>query len=200
MVASNGFLYVAGGTESGNPNEATAIVERYCIANDQWEDVSSMINNSSEFDLVESNGFLYAIGGNDEAFPYRPIEKYDPRTDRWKEVATTRYDTGYSSTVLDGRIYIAGVYGCEVYDPQERLWTTMSAPDNQVGGRRLCVLNGKLFSTGGESAENEMPVANTEYFDFEQGKWIPGKDMDDARSHHLVAVVTKATSSIIPQQ
>jgi len=212
MAASEGFLYVAGGTQNGNDDDedddGTAIVERYCIANDKWEDVSPMINNHRGGELVELNGFLYATGSGDDFFPDTPMEKYDPQTDRWEEVGATKYDSADSATVLDGRIYIVGIYGCEVYDPQANKWTKIPAPNNKVCGRRLSVVNGRLFSTGGEEYEDyddsdEAPlgcIAKTEYFDFEKDKWILGKDMDYARAYHCAAVVPKGTSLIIPNQ
>jgi len=152
-----------------------------------------MIRERNGGQLVELDGFLYALGG---LCWQESVERYDPRTDLWELVASM--NNGYfrfGSAVLDGRIYVVGACSCEVYDPQKNEWTEMPPPINKVVGRRLSVLNGKLFSTGGHFVDICGPATKTEYFDFQQNKWLPGKDMNVARAHHGVAVIPKTNFS-----
>jgi len=188
MVALDGYLYAAGGETT---TEELNIVERYCIANDQWTDVSPMISAGSE--LLELNGFLYSIGGDF-------VERYNPRTDHWEYIAPKKTFQLFDCAVLDGRIYVVDDYTFGVYDPQENKWTQLPASDYELMGRRLSVLNRRLFLTGGCNYESSISVTNTEYYDFEQRKWIPVKNMNIARTHHGVVVVPKGTSPIIPKQ
>jgi len=188
MAALGGYLYVAGG--SGDNGENLSIVERYCIATGKWEDVSPMIHPRFALKLIELNGFLYAIGGHGSL-----AEKYDPQTDHWEYIASTNHlYSDFGSAVLDDRIYIVGQNTFEVYDSEANIWTVMPSPHNKLTGRRLSVVNTKLFLTGGETIHDDTPVARTEYFDFERNEWIPGKDMINARASHGVAVVTKRNS------
>jgi len=190
MAYLDGYLYVAGGM--GNKTGYLSTVERYSIAKNQWKDVSPMIYRRSGSELVELKGFLYAIGGSASKY----VERYDPRTDRWEEVTTKNsYSSDFGSAVLDGRIYIVDHYSCEAYIPQEAKWEEMPAPTGKVSGRRLSVLNGKLFTTGGHLYDNSWErTTEIEYYDFEQGKWLPGKEMNVARGNHGVAVITKENS------
>jgi len=192
MAYLDGYLYVAGGMDD-NFDDFLGM-ERYSIANDQWTDVSPTIYQRTGLELVALNGYLYAIGGMTSS-----VERYDPRTDQWKEVASTtdpdEYDN-FGSAVLNGRIYIVGINSCEVYDPREDEWKEMPAPAEKVGARRLSVLNGRLITTGGYLGNNLWKrTKKTEYFDFKQDKWLPGKDMNVTRAFHTVAVISKANSS-----
>lgn len=85
MAALDGFLYVAGGKD--DQGEDVSTVERYCIANDKWEQVSSMTDKRSSLRLVGLNGSLYAIGGHHRH--KKTVEKYGPQADQWEYVAPT---------------------------------------------------------------------------------------------------------------
>jgi len=192
MAFLDGHLYVAGGFEIDDNHMST--VERYSIASNEWKEVSPMINRRCGLELVELDGFLYAIGGNRLKF----VERYDPRTDRWEEISPTNDDNYYcdfGSAVLGGRIYIVDDRSFKVYDPERNKWETMPASAYKLFGRRLSVLNSKLFLTGGQILNGfSKVVTKTEYFDFEKGQWNPGKDMNVGRAKHGVAVITKGIS------
>ena len=59
--------------------------------------------------MAALGGYIYAIGGIDHQDPFRTVERYDPSTDRWVDVAplpTARSGAGVG--VMDGFIYVCG--------------------------------------------------------------------------------------------
>jgi len=193
MVALDGYLYIAGGLNESN--KSMSYVERYSVENDQWEEVSSMNTTRYGLELVQLNGFLYAIGGRlqHRASGTNIVEKYDPRTDCWELVAPMLFSSSWMSSVaFDGDIYVVGKV-TQVYDPIKNEWKVGTSVDDCVEGRRLSVLNEKLYLTGGNDY-GDFPEKTVLQLDPEQTKWIPVKDMNIGRSHHGAAVITKRIS------
>lgn len=83
----------------------------------------------------------------------------------------------------DGKVLIAGVVGCEVFDPQTNISTVvpdMLYPRMKHGTVKLP--NGDIFAIGGGSSLNGSGVTLvSQYFDDTLGYWFPGPSMSIGR-------------------
>lgn len=98
------------------------------------------------------------MGGTNGEDSFSIVEVYDPKADRWEEVAsmpTAR--NSLASAVVEGKIYAIGGYNdislatVEVYDPQMNRWgevTSMLTARFHLAG---AVVAGKIYAIGGSS-------------------------------------------------
>ena len=60
---------------------------------------------------VSLGNYIYAIGGNDQSLKSTTVERYDPTSDQWVEMAPLLgVRSGCGAAVLDGYIYVVGGY------------------------------------------------------------------------------------------
>ena len=94
MAVLDGKLYAVGGY---NDDGVLSSVERYDLATNAWEAVAQMARAREDLGVAVLDGKLYAVGGkgevlsreeDDDLVRISTVERYDPATNAWEEVAS----------------------------------------------------------------------------------------------------------------
>ncbi|XP_066527588.1 kelch repeat and BTB domain-containing protein 11 [Hoplias malabaricus] len=119
------YLFVAGGIRGyGEKGKASDKVFCYNPITDRWSEIRPMNQVRSQLKLVSMDGYLYAIGGE----CLFTVEKYDPRMDRWTNVAPLpkgAFAVAHEATTCNGELYVSGgslFYRLLKYDPKRDEW------------------------------------------------------------------------------
>jgi len=135
------------------------------------------------------DGKIYVIGGSSsEPNPQliRPVEVYDPVTDKWTtvtDIPTPR--AAFSTSVLDGKIYAIGGSSAayspfsvvEEYDPVIDTWSSKAAMSTSRMGLSTSMVDGKIYAIGGAVG---LPLAGlkiVEEYDPVTDTWTRKADM-----------------------
>ena len=183
ITTLNGHIYVAGGGD--NSNGRLSSVLKYTPQTNTWMEIKAMNEGREDHELVTLNGVIYAIAG----FETKTVERYNPSTDEWIFVASTKHKHCYfGATSHQNKIYVLSNLGFEVFHPNSNNW--QSLPKLNVGrGTQLVSINNKLWAVGGE-ANNILKASKTVYeFDTANNSWHKLPDMNVARKHHRAVVV-----------
>ena len=97
------------------------------------------------------------LGGLDDVNCYRAVERYDPQSDEWTEVASLRSPRGGVGVTTRGSyLYAAGgndgnasLQTVERYDPHINKWAEVASMAKRRAGVGLATLNGYLYAAGG---------------------------------------------------
>jgi N-acetylneuraminic acid mutarotase len=198
--AVNGILYTVGGAlPLASPHSAVATVEAYDPATDHWTARAPMPTARGGARVAAANGLLYAVGGTPagqvDPLPAGTVEAYDPTTNTW----TTRQPIpappfGAGVGVVNGILYAVGgvapsssgvvVTGTlQAYDPIADTWTTKAAMPTPRLGFGVGVVNGILYTVGGDAA------GTTEAYDPLTDTWATRQPMLTPRLELDVGVV-----------
>jgi N-acetylneuraminic acid mutarotase len=153
LVAIDGRLYAAGGTNSGS--DQLASLEIYDIQAAAWSPGADMATGRNHIAGATVGGDFYVMGGR-PPFNLSVVERYDPQSNTWATVAplnTAR--SGFAAAAVGGRIVAFGgeagatIAPVEVYDPAANAWSglpEMRTPRHGLGGaskgRRVYALEG----------------------------------------------------------
>ncbi|MYC75506.1 hypothetical protein F4X10_07050 [Candidatus Poribacteria bacterium] len=193
-------------------------------AEENWTRKADMPTQRSSFDTCVVNGKIYAIGGAIDGFgdlSVSTVEMYDPKIDTWERKAdmpTPR--SGVSTSVVNGKIYAIGglelkrfeidvilndeprkvkrlelkeLPTVEMYDPITDTWTQKAdMPTPRI--TRTCVVDGKIYASGGRAPNNikkKKPwrLDTVEVYNPTTNTWTKAKKMNHARSGTAISVV-----------
>ena len=196
LAALGGKLYAVGGQDAdGHP---TADVDVYDPATDSWSKVAPMTyaRDTCSAAAVEActawpDGRLYVFGSSEWEFePWpegfditRSVEVYDPSSDSWADAppmpeSYSGFGEGFApgfselkTVVIEGKIYIPGEYGTDVFDTSTQMWDEGFAPMlSEWSSFGAAALEGGIFAVGGSSIKVYAP---------DEGEWIEsGTDFD----------------------
>ncbi|MFC1712382.1 sigma-70 family RNA polymerase sigma factor [Candidatus Poribacteria bacterium] len=201
----DGKIYVIGGAPV--PFGYTAAVEEYDPATNTWTPRADMPTATQGLAAAAVDGIIYAIGGTAEARELSTVEAYDPATDTWTtkaDMPTTRSLPAIA--VVDGRIYvIGGMFGetiqqnrtlsaVEAYEPATDTWTTKADMPTARYYHAACVVDGRIYVSGGatkwgERSGNWAEVPTVEVYDTATDTWTRASDMPRARHGHSASAV-----------
>uniref|UniRef100_A0A1I8FH93 BTB domain-containing protein n=1 Tax=Macrostomum lignano TaxID=282301 RepID=A0A1I8FH93_9PLAT len=138
------------------------------------------------------DGILYAVGGSDGQQPLQTVERYDPRANRWMQVAsmtTPRKHLGVA--VFNNCIYSVGgrddtteLSSAECFDPKMNCWRPVVAMTSRRSGVGLAVVNNQLMAIGGFDGSTYLKTV--EIFDADCNCW---KSFGSMNSRRLAAVL-----------
>ncbi|XP_069941276.1 kelch-like protein 5 isoform X2 [Cherax quadricarinatus] len=137
VAVLNGRLYAVGGRDGSS---CLRTVECYDPHTNKWTPCAPMARRRGGVGVGVVNGFLYAVGGHDApasnpcASRFDCVERYDPATDTWTQVACLSIGCDSAGVSLlgdclfcvggyDGQTYLNLVHA---YDPQTNEWTQMT--------------------------------------------------------------------------
>ncbi|MDD5434240.1 MAG: kelch repeat-containing protein [Nitrospira sp.] len=175
VAAYKGRIYVFGG---GGPDfRSLNSTEIYDPINDTWHEGKDMPTIRSGAVAEVLNDRIHVIGGGfkhpDGLFEFFSInEIYDPETDTWSKGPDMLMPHDYpASVVLNNRIYVLGGHHpeatkggpmtdpgfsfCEVFDPEEGVWTEIAAMPTPRFAFSAVVLNNKILAIGGAGLRND---------------------------------------------
>lgn len=149
---------------------------------------------------VKSGDKFYLVGGRGE----RPVEIYDPASDRWTTGTTPPLSMHHFQAVsYKGKIYVMGAFNggfpdetpipnVYIYDPEEDHWEQgPEIPESRRRGAAGAVLyEGKIYVVGGiRNGHIDGHVRWLDVFDPKTGKWKELADAPRNRDHFHAAVV-----------
>ncbi|XP_042233010.1 kelch-like protein 5 isoform X2 [Homarus americanus] len=137
VAVLNGRLYAVGGRDGSS---CLRTVECYDPHTNKWTPCAPMARRRGGVGVGVVNGFLYAVGGHDApasnpcASRFDCVERYDPATDTWTQVACLNVGCDSAGVSLLGdRLFCVGGYDGQTYlnlvhayDPQTNEWMQMS--------------------------------------------------------------------------
>lgn len=191
----DGAIYVFGGLVSTAQGvTATTSVERYLMADENWDSVADLPEARHHSMATSSSGQVFLLGGFDGT-GFNPVAstwRLDPSTNQWSALADIPVALGAGAVVsLDGLIYLVGGVPAGTclfaYDPSTGIWEqllSMSSPREHIAA---VAHEDKIWVLGGRW-EGAM-LQSVEIFDPATGTWSAGPDMLEARSGFGAAVV-----------
>lgn len=153
-----------------------------------------------ECSLAELGGKLYLVGGRGE----KPMNVYDPATNRWSDAAQPPLEIHHFQAVaFGGKLYVVGaltgkyphetpVPNVLIYDPATDAWTEgAEIPESRRRGAAGAVAHqGKIYVVGGiVDGHWEGTQAWFDEFDPKSSQWRTLPDMPNSRDHFQVGVV-----------
>ena len=147
-----------------------------------------------ETGAVEFDGKLYLLGGRGN----RPVDIYDPATDRWRKGAAAPFEMHhFQPVVLDGKIWVVGAMTCcyprennvshvWTYTPASNLWEQGAEipKARRRGSVATVVRDGKIYLVGGNTLGHDGGAVNWfDEFDPSSGTWRKLPDASAARDH-----------------
>jgi N-acetylneuraminic acid mutarotase len=179
----DGKIYAIGGLRT--ETVPLSVVEVYDPVTDSWDTTKApMPTARGTFGCTAVDGKIYAIGGGlSGPYPLSIVEVYDPATDIWDTtrapMQTPRSDV--AACTVNGKIYViggttqnstifAGTGIVEEYDPVTNSWTRKTDKPTPGWGLRACVLEGKIYITGG-NVQYPSISAVVEVYDPVKDEW-----------------------------
>jgi len=140
-------------------------------------------------------GYLFAVGGMDMNKGATSIERYDPRTDNWSQIASMNdRRVQFGVAVVEGKLYVVGgrdglktLNTVECYDPLSRTWTIVPSMTTHRHGLGVGVLGGPLYAVGGHDGWSYLNTV--ERWDPSSRQWSYVAPMSTQRSTVGVAVL-----------
>jgi hypothetical protein len=170
-------LYVIGGRNT--TGTALGVVERYVVAEGEWEPVASLREERYSAAAAVLNGQIVLMGGKeDDGRATDDVEVYVRGENDWESFSSMdRERNGPAAAVLNGWIYALGGAGedgafletCEYYDPNDEAWYVYD-PWTLDPGRAsfgAVAVGGSVYMAGGFTQLG--PVALFERYDLGNG-------------------------------
>ena len=140
-------------------------------------------------------GYLYAVGGMDTNKGATSIERYDPRTDTWSQIASMNgRRLQFGVAVVEGKLFVVGgrdglktLNTVECYDPITRAWSIVTPMSTHRHGLGVSVLGGPLYAVGGHDGWSYLNTV--ERFDTTTRQWSHVAPMSTQRSTAGVTVL-----------
>jgi hypothetical protein len=202
-VSAGSAIYVLGGSVGENLNTTASVLKFDCIQG-TWSEVAPMPEERSHCAACAVGTDIYVFGGDDDAGEGQAsVFKYDTQANAWSVLApmpTT--ENGHSVSVIDGIIFIVGVYFEEAgdmrrsflrFEPVTGVWSTL-ADTLFVRCHAACfVLGGCLYAAGGISSPSTV-----ERYDAATDTWTAVASMLEGR-FHFGAVAMRLTVNMEDQ-
>jgi N-acetylneuraminic acid mutarotase len=211
VVAYQNKIYLIGG-DAGDPTQV------YDPATDTWENRTSVPSQRSGLEANVVDDKIYLIGGDLPGIffsvtPSNVTGVYDPATDSWSTMAPLPTPvTGYSSAVLDDKIYIIGgvasgnsgdpfkpIDKVQIFDPKTDQWTEGTPIPTGKFGARACATKSvegskRIYVMGGSptaywSVMYMFATNQNQVYDPMSDTWVNETSMLTRRSSFEVVVV-----------
>jgi len=200
----DGKVYVIGGFK--DETSILDVVEVYDPVANSWNTKTPMPTARGGFGCAVVDGKIYAIGGTECGVVHLSIvEVYDPATDSWDNSTIIPMPTarnGAAACTVNGKIYViggtcqtgslawAGISTVEEYDPATNTWTTKQNKPTPGWGLRACVLEGKIYVTGG-NVQYPNISAVLEVYDPVKDEWEIKASMPEAKYSHSICALNE---------
>jgi DNA-binding CsgD family transcriptional regulator len=166
----------------------------------RWSERAGLPTARSGLSVAAFENRVYAIGGESAQGVTGKLERYDPETDRWEELASkTTPVTEAGAAVIGGLIYVPGGQLAsgeptdllEVYDPFRNRWERRASLPVAVSAYALTAFEGRLYLFGGW--DGTRPRNEVYEYDPALDAWRERTSMPTARAY---AAATEAGGRI----
>jgi DNA-binding CsgD family transcriptional regulator len=163
-----------------------------------WRPLAPMTTARSRFALVATpDGGLLAIGGETNGGTTGVVERYDPETDQWTLLTTSKPTrvSNIGAAAIGAWVYVPGGLTAEgeptavveAYDPTREAWHEVAPLPHPLSAYALAVYTGRVYLFGGR---DDRGYANTTYvYDPGQDTWREGKAMPTRRAYGAAATL-----------
>jgi N-acetylneuraminic acid mutarotase len=200
VAAEGGKLYVIGGSTADV--DALTTVEEYDPATNAWRELAPLPHGLNHMAATTLNGKIYTAGGFTGRTPNDTRSRlhqgastyafeYDPKTDKWRELAPLEGPRGSVGIVaLDGKIHAIGgidlqvktVATHEVYDPATDKWTEAAPLPTVRSHLAIAAVDGLIHVIGGRYDSRDENSSNHDIYDPKSNSWTSGPPLPTARS------------------
>ncbi|XP_048871376.1 kelch-like protein 10 isoform X2 [Brienomyrus brachyistius] len=159
------ILLAISGWNHGSPTNA---IEAYDTRADRWVNVTRGEERPRPYHgAAYLKGFVYCIGGFDGVVCFSSVDKFNPVTRIWHEVAPMHSRRCYVSVaVLDSFVYAMGGFDghlrlntAERYHPEANQWMQISPMIEQRSDASATALHGKVYICGGFNGAESLFTA-----------------------------------------
>jgi len=155
----------------------------------------SLLQSSRTCPRKSTVGYLYAVGGMDTNKGATSIERYDPRTDSWTNIASMNgRRLQFGVAVVEGKLFVVGgrdglktLNTVESYCPVSRVWVLLPPMNTHRHGLGTQVLGGPLYAVGGHDGWSYLNTV--ERYDPTLKQWSHVAPMASQRSTCGLAVL-----------
>lgn len=169
-----------------------------------WESVQTADGSTAtarhEASAVAVEGKLYLLGGRQT----RPVEVYDPKTNRWRVIGNAPLEMHHFQPVVVGhKIYAIASFTCcypnedsisdiHVFDTRTEKWSVVgSMPPARVRGSAAVVVRGGLiYVLGGNTKGHNGGAVNWfDSYDPDSGRWEVLPNAPSRRDHFAAVII-----------
>jgi len=223
-----GFLYHVGGSNGAEYPYLNSTL-RYSPHSDEWQKVADIPcdpqdpgfcpdsvgddpagGGVADHAVVSLQSFLYVVGGTNGTVSLKSTERYDPKTDTWKYMASMEIGRCYvAAAILNGKIYAVGgsatpagpggpgggpgaLTSVETYDPTTDKWEVLPSKTNVArSSHAVAVAGGMLYAVGGEDGgANPVSYDSVERYDPTADTWTMMSSMNVPRCQVGAGVIS----------
>lgn len=143
-------------------------------------------------------GVIFCVGGRGTSGdPFRSVEAYDWRKDRWFSISDMNIRRRHVGVVsAQGKLYAIGGHdgtnhldSAECFDPATNMWHTVASMDTRRRGIAVGALEGAIYAVGG--LDDTACFQTVERYDIESDKWSAVAQMNVQRGGVGVAALGK---------
>ena len=207
MAVLDGFLYAVGGTASIPSITPLDLCERYNVETNTWEQLPAMPKAAHQPTVLAHGGYLYVAGGYVEGGITTCVQRFDPHTRVWADMAPMQLARWASAgCVLDNKLYIIGgrsggkvaMVEVECYDIQNNRWSSCSPMRFGRRGAGAAVLGDYIYVLGGRGNQDTM-LSNVERYSPATDRWedVPEMAMTRPREGFTCSVL-QVPRSLLP--
>ena len=204
-----GKLYVFGGYTSFSPVTITPRVSVYDPAANTWSNLPDAPTPLTHAGVAVDGDTVYVAGGyvgkagGGQTFGTRAVWKYAPATSTWTPMPQLPASRGGGQLVRVGRVlHYFGGSDLNRVDRAEHwqlaldggtAWTTATPLPVAVNHHGAVVLDGKIYSIGGQRGQDSSAVAQAAVYAWNPNSpssWTAAKSLPKARSHVMMSSFT----------
>ena len=200
-----GKLYVFGGYTSFSPVTITPKVKVYDAASDTWGSLPDAPTALTHAGVAVDGDTVYVAGGyvgktgGGQVFGTKNVWKYAPATSTWTPLPPLPAARGGGQLVkLGGALHFFGGSDLNRTDRAEHwqlaldggmAWTSAAPLPVAVNHHGAAVLDGKIYSIGGQKGQDSSAVAQASVYVWNpsSGAWTAAKSLPKARSHVMMS-------------
>ncbi|KRX83618.1 Kelch-like protein 8, partial [Trichinella sp. T6] len=140
--------------------------------------VANLLNIKPTLPRKSTAGVIFCVGGRgSHGFPFRSVEVYDWRRDRWFPVCSMIYQRRHVGVVsANGMVYAVGGHSgtdhlssVEVFDPSVGFWASTASMNTNRRGIATAHLEGAIYAVGG--LDDSACFSKVERYDVEMVSW-----------------------------
>lgn len=157
-----------------------------------WRNLAPMSTGRSRFALVAAQGGqLFAIGGETNGGVVGSIERYDPATDQWTILTTSKPTrvSNINAAIIGDSVYVPGGRTAEgdataimeVFDLKTEAWSEVTPLPRPLYTYALAVYKNKIYLFGGRNERGYSSA--TLIYDPEKDEWQQGREMPTQRAY-----------------